>query len=64
MTDLHLEALDDLEVLEVVEQGLASLHARLTDENDLASRDQRALIESVCDSFDELAAAIRAEEAP
>ena len=31
MADLHMEALDTLEVAEAVDQGLASLNARLED---------------------------------
>jgi phage terminase Nu1 subunit (DNA packaging protein) len=55
MANLHMEALSDREVAEVVDQGLASLNARLEDRDEL-----RLQFPNLCgEDIDELATALR-----
>jgi hypothetical protein len=65
VADLHLEGLDTLEVAAHVDQGLASLHARLSTpegvEGEFPILDERShlevaeLLEQVCDAWDQIA---------
>lgn len=57
MTNLHMEALSDLELAEVVDQALASLNARLSDpDGDYKLRPELAdAIGRACDAWDEVA---------
>ena len=55
MADLQMGALTDLEVAEAVDQGLASLHARLEDPNEPGPGELREALERACDEWDRFA---------
>ena len=58
--DLHMEALSDAELVDVVDQGLASLNARFTDpdEHDPQMAEE---IAAACDAWDVFADNFRQE---
>jgi hypothetical protein len=60
MADLHMEALDELEVAEVADQALASLNARFDHDNDQGYDEALAhqlaeAITAACDAWDRFA---------
>jgi hypothetical protein len=62
MSDLHMEALGESELVEIIDQALASLNARLTDGDTLAglfpADDPEVItaeITRACDAWDQVA---------